>query len=147
LPPTYDELGIGKVQAARWQAEARVTKHPGGDPRDTPYQDVRGGCRPRLSTMPRWPAAGAERYERGQYEAALEALPFEYQTLRNDKAIAQEFELSRRRDNLTWKHHAEVAGEQIERAAGKRIGGGNLPQPDTLASLLGFDDDTAANFG
>ena len=42
LPPTYDELGIGKVQAARWQAEARVTKHPGGDPRDTLYQDDTG---------------------------------------------------------------------------------------------------------
>jgi hypothetical protein len=32
-----------------------------------------------------------------------------YQTCRNAASIANAFELSRRRDNLTFKHHAEVA--------------------------------------
>ena len=33
-----------------------------------------------------------------------------YSTLKHDKALAKQFELSRRRDNLDWGYHAAVAG-------------------------------------
>jgi len=46
---------------------------------------------------------------------------FEYSTLANDKSVASKFEFYRRRENLSWSHHAEVAGlepdEQVERIA------------------------------
>jgi N6-adenosine-specific RNA methylase IME4 len=44
-----------------------------------------------------------------KYAEALEATPYEYGTLRNAKVVAEAIALSRRRDNLTWAHHQEVA--------------------------------------
>ncbi len=43
------------------------------------------------------------------YEQAMEQTSFDYQTLRNDKYIASRIDLSRRRDKLSFGHHAEVA--------------------------------------
>lgn len=43
------------------------------------------------------------------YAQALDTVDYEEKTLRNDKYISGKFELSRRRDNLSWSHHAEVA--------------------------------------
>lgn len=43
------------------------------------------------------------------YKQAIKSMRFEYQTLRNDKWVSSRIELSRRRDNLSFKHHAEVA--------------------------------------
>jgi len=45
-----------------------------------------------------------------KYRVALESLPHQYETLRNYSWIARSVELSRRRDKLSFKHHAEVAG-------------------------------------
>ncbi len=56
-----------------------------------------------------WLLAGAKRYERGQYEEALEALGFEKKTLNDDRWVAQKVECSRRRELLSWAHHQEVA--------------------------------------
>ena len=44
-----------------------------------------------------------------KYEEALEKTEFDYGTLRNDKYVSERIELSRRRDNLSWSHHQEVA--------------------------------------
>lgn len=44
------------------------------------------------------------------YAQALDAGDYEYQSLRNAAWVAGRIELSRRRDNLSWGHHAEVAG-------------------------------------
>lgn len=44
-----------------------------------------------------------------RYKTALAATALDYQTLRNYAWIARRFELSRRRDNLSFQHHAEVA--------------------------------------
>jgi N6-adenosine-specific RNA methylase IME4 len=55
-----------------------------------------------------WLNFGERKYGE-KYTAALEATGFEYQTVRNAKWVAGRFELSRRRDNLSWSVHAEVA--------------------------------------
>jgi hypothetical protein len=55
-----------------------------------------------------WLVYGEVSYS-GRYRDALERTSFEYQTLRNCAWVARKFPLSRRRDNLSFGHHAEVA--------------------------------------
>ena len=43
------------------------------------------------------------------YAEAMERFSFAYQTLRNDKRLAESFKLSRRRDKLSFGHHDVVA--------------------------------------
>lgn len=43
------------------------------------------------------------------YAQAIEATGYEYNTLANQKYVAERFEFPRRRGNLPWSHHAEVA--------------------------------------
>jgi hypothetical protein len=45
-----------------------------------------------------------------RYRSALDATQFDYQTLRNVAWVARSFDMSRRRDALSFSHHAEVAG-------------------------------------
>ena len=45
----------------------------------------------------------------GRYRKAVERTGLDYQTLRNYAWVAGRFELSRRRDGLSFGHHAEVA--------------------------------------
>lgn len=60
-----------------------------------------------------WWIGDWENYGEGRwgemYSQALEETGFAYQTLANDKWIAGQIEFSRRRENLTFSHHAEVA--------------------------------------
>ena len=44
-----------------------------------------------------WLRHGAEHYEHGQYEKAIEVLPFEKETLKKDRQIAEGFESGGRR--------------------------------------------------
>jgi predicted HicB family RNase H-like nuclease len=44
-----------------------------------------------------------------RYREAIERTSLSYQTLRNYKWVARRFELSRRRDSLSFGHHSEVA--------------------------------------
>jgi hypothetical protein len=44
-----------------------------------------------------------------RYRTALDLTPFDYKTLRNYAWVARRVEMSRRRDNLSFQHHAEVA--------------------------------------
>lgn len=55
-----------------------------------------------------WLNYGAVAYGE-KYSRALEATGYEYQSLRDMASVAGEFEVSRRRDNLSWSHHREVA--------------------------------------
>ena len=55
-----------------------------------------------------WLAFGQAAYGR-RYREAVERTGLEYQTLRNYAWVAGRFELSRRRDSLSFGHHAEVA--------------------------------------
>lgn len=45
----------------------------------------------------------------GRYREAIEQTSLDYQTLRNYAWVARRFSLSRRRDTLSFAHHAEVA--------------------------------------
>lgn len=55
-----------------------------------------------------WLNYGEQRYGE-KYSQALEATDYEYQTLRDAAWVSKEIGLSRRRDNLSWSHHREVA--------------------------------------
>lgn len=59
-----------------------------------------------------WLAYGMEAFS-GRYRTALEQTSLEYQTLRNYVWVAKRFPLSRRRKNLSFGHHAEVAALTI----------------------------------
>jgi len=54
-----------------------------------------------------WLVFGRMKYGR-RYKDAVEATGLDYQTLRNYAVVARRFEPSRRRDALTFQHHAEV---------------------------------------
>lgn len=55
-----------------------------------------------------WLNYGEDRWGE-MYSQALKATEFEYQTLRDDKWVAAQVELSLRKDNLSFSHHKEVA--------------------------------------
>jgi hypothetical protein len=55
-----------------------------------------------------WLLHGEDRYT-GRYRDAVESCSLNYQTLRNYAWVARRFPLSRRRDTLSFGHHAEVA--------------------------------------
>jgi hypothetical protein len=44
-----------------------------------------------------------------KYTEAMRVLDYEEKSLRNMSSVAKKIEMSRRRDNLSWSHHAEVA--------------------------------------
>jgi hypothetical protein len=54
-----------------------------------------------------WLVYGQAKYGR-RYKDAIAATGLDYQTLRNYAMVARRFELSRRRDGLSFQHHAEV---------------------------------------
>jgi hypothetical protein len=55
-----------------------------------------------------WLIYGENAYS-GRYSDAIEQTSLDYQTLRNYAWVARRFPLSRRRDALSFAHHAEVA--------------------------------------
>jgi hypothetical protein len=54
-----------------------------------------------------WLAFGQMKYGR-RYKEGVALTGLDYQTLRNYAVVARRFELSRRRDALSFQHHAEV---------------------------------------
>jgi len=59
-----------------------------------------------------WVRYGAARYGR-KYELATRITGYEHQTLLNMVYVATRFEISRRRENLSWSHHAELAAFDV----------------------------------
>jgi hypothetical protein len=55
-----------------------------------------------------WLVYGAGQYP-GRYKNAIAGTSLDYKTLRNYAWVARRFEMSRRRDKLSFQHHAEVA--------------------------------------
>lgn len=55
-----------------------------------------------------WIVVGQSRFT-DRYKQVIDAVGLDYQTVRNYAWVARRFELSRRRDTLSFQHHAEVA--------------------------------------
>jgi hypothetical protein len=55
-----------------------------------------------------WLAFGRSKYGR-RYKEGIALTGLKYQTLRNYAVVARSFDPSRRRDNLSFQHHAEVS--------------------------------------
>jgi hypothetical protein len=79
-----------------------------------------------------WIRYGSARWGE-KYTDAARITGLDSKTLRNIAHVASRFELSRRRDNLTWTHHAEVAAltpeqqdEWLDRAGALRLSPGDL---------------------
>ena len=60
-----------------------------------------------------WLVYGSYKYSE-RYRQVLAAVELDYQTLRNYAWVARRFELARRRDRLSFQHHAEVAAAPVE---------------------------------
>ncbi|MGN6867541.1 MAG: LmbU family transcriptional regulator [Solirubrobacteraceae bacterium] len=60
-----------------------------------------------------WMVFGEQQYGQ-RYRQAIETTGLDYQTLRNYAVVARRFKLSRRRDNLSFQHHAEVCALPFE---------------------------------
>jgi hypothetical protein len=84
------------------------------------YANATGWC------LGDWLTFGRMKYGR-RYKEAIAATGLDYQTLRNYAVVARRFEPARRRDDLTFQHHAEVCAlrdelqdEWLDRAAAGR---------------------------
>jgi len=55
-----------------------------------------------------WLNYGEKNYG-SKYTQVMASTDYDYQTLRDAKWLSSKIELSRRRDNLSWSHHQEVA--------------------------------------
>jgi hypothetical protein len=60
-----------------------------------------------------WLVYGSYKYSE-RYRQVLAAVELDYQTLRNYAWVARRFELARRRERLSFQHHAEVASAPVE---------------------------------
>jgi hypothetical protein len=60
-----------------------------------------------------WVRYGAVRYG-AKYARAARVTGYDHQTLMNMVYVASRFDTYRRRENLSWSHHAEVASFDIE---------------------------------
>lgn len=63
-----------------------------------------------------WWAAGTHRYGARAKAAAEGIFGREFQTLMNAASVCRSFEPSRRRDDVSWSHHVEVAALPAEEA-------------------------------
>jgi hypothetical protein len=82
-----------------------------------------------------------------KYVEASKITGIDGKTLRNIAYVASRFDLSRRRDNLSWTHHAEVAaldpGEQdtwLDCAVGLRLSATDLRLEVRSSQRVGKDD-------
>jgi hypothetical protein len=60
-----------------------------------------------------WVRYGTARYG-SKYAAAARVTGYDRQTMMNMVYVATRFEFSRRRENLSWSHHAELAAMDID---------------------------------
>ena len=120
--PTSVSVSVARRKASS-EAPARPTRRPGPVLRQTswsPGRDleinewVRQGSR--LGALGRacnwwlgdWVRYGNARYGE-RYETATRTTGYEIQSLMNMAYVASRFEPSRRRETLSWSHHAELA--------------------------------------
>ena len=92
-----------------------------------------------------WLRFGQRRYG-DRYPEASELTGYDEKTLRNFAYVAGRFEMSRRRDNLSWSHHAELAALEpddqdywLERAVERHLSVRRLRAALRAAQLLTGD--------
>jgi hypothetical protein len=90
-----------------------------------------------------------------KYTEAARITGLDTKTLRNIAYVASRFDLSRRRDNLTWTHHAEIAAlspelqeEWLERSLALHLSPGDLrlelrAAQRRIKATSGYDEDAA----
>jgi hypothetical protein len=100
---------------ARWEGKVIATDVGLRFPSNLTYEEWEraGGQVARIASSSAWfigdwVACGQHRYET-RYRDAIEAVGLEYHTIRNYVWVARRFEHRRRRVNLSFQHHAEVA--------------------------------------
>lgn len=71
-------------------------------------QELSAVCTSAAWCLGDWLVYGEQAFT-GRYRQAIEQTSLDYQTLRNYAWVARRFDMSRRRDTLTFGHHAEVA--------------------------------------
>lgn len=118
-----DTRGQAKVSPIAWEP------HPGMDLVDWLHQGKRLGSIGRGAAwwIGDWVNYGNARFGE-KYTRASRTTGYDIQSLMNMAYVASRFEISRRRENLSWSHHAEVAalppeqqGHWLELAAEKRM--------------------------
>ena len=115
VPPVRPSLrpeiiGMNPPQAAMIGVSTRLTLSP------TPPVECLSSTvpEPAISRVSDWLNYGEREYGE-TYSQAFEATDYDYQTLRNAAWVSSSIEPSRRREVLSWSHHAEVAAlEQDE---------------------------------
>lgn len=120
--PASSQHGGGMQDAAR---RPETASEQLGQPGWTPPRELNqrqwlevGRTLGRVGRYNRWWIGDWLLYAHGQwgemYKEAVRVTGYDYGTLRNIVSLAQKFRLSRRRDNLSWGHHAEVASLPCE---------------------------------
>ena len=114
-PAADGALVLGAFRLTRTGLE--VTGTPGFDEWQACGQTLFGLSNASLWAIGDWIVYGEGRGDWGEmYTQALDATQKSYQTVRDAAWIAKAFQLSRRRDNVSWSHHREVAGLPEARA-------------------------------
>lgn len=84
-----------------------------------------------------WLVDGKRHYGDGLYQRAAGLLGYDEGTLRKCSSLAGQFELCRRRHNLTWGHHYEVASiKPIVEGADGKLKLGDEPDREKIAEML-----------
>lgn len=108
LPQTVDRPRTGPRTSLLHQ----IGWVPGSD-LDLPQWQGVGRSLGRLGRFSQWWVGDWLVYASGKwgemYSEAAKITGYDYGSLRNMAYVAQRFELSRRRDTLSWTHHADVA--------------------------------------
>ena len=106
---------IETISASGVQEGARVTPHGLQIPEGISFNNWSAMGRKLLGlanacawSLGDWVIYGEQAYGQ-RYKLALDTTALDYQTLRNYAWVARRFDLSRRRDTLSFQHHAEVA--------------------------------------
>lgn len=104
----YEDVSIVKDSCKFTPTSLNINK-------DLPIEDWEniGGLLKNIDRANQWWLGDWMNYGEGKYgemySQALEATDYEYGTLRNLKWVAENIKMSSRRDNLSFKHHTEVA--------------------------------------
>ncbi|HXA55222.1 MAG TPA: hypothetical protein VNV37_10170 [Solirubrobacteraceae bacterium] len=128
-------MPTGKMDLAEWTAAGRQL-------------GAMGRCGPwRLGD---WIRYGDLRFGQ-RYTQAARITGYDVQTLMNMVSVASSFEISRRRENLSWSHHETVAGlkpaeqdDWLERAEKERLSVADLRIEVRAAHRARIDPDEAA---